>query len=114
MLALGNSVSLVALSRSDQHALGVLLCAGLIALCCSVFSGRCLTATCPYLPTKDHTRKILRKHAGKTKQKNKNRKKTAQSIQQTKKTNTLEKEWKIPKMMKKKGKEELKKNGKKI
>ena len=36
MLALANSVCLLALSRSDRHVLGLLLCAGLIALCCAV------------------------------------------------------------------------------
>ena len=36
MLALANSVYLLALSRSDRHVLDLLLCAGLIALCCAV------------------------------------------------------------------------------
>ena len=33
MLALANSVCLLALSHSDRHVLDLLLCAGLIALC---------------------------------------------------------------------------------
>ena len=36
MLALANSVCLLALSRSDRHVLALLLRAGLIALCCVV------------------------------------------------------------------------------
>ena len=38
MLALANSVCLLALSRSDRHVLALLLCAGLIARCCAVFA----------------------------------------------------------------------------
>ena len=42
MLALANSDSSLALSRSDRHipglVLGLLLCAGLIALCCAVLA----------------------------------------------------------------------------
>ena len=36
MLALPNSVCLLVLSRSDRHVLGLLLCACVIALCCTV------------------------------------------------------------------------------
>ena len=38
MLALANSVCLLALPRFDRHVLGLLLCAGLIALCCAVLA----------------------------------------------------------------------------
>ena len=43
MLALANSVGLPArLSRSDRHVLALLLCAGLIALCCLCCVALCL------------------------------------------------------------------------
>ena len=38
MLALADSVCLLALSRSDRRVLTLLLCAGLIALCCAVLA----------------------------------------------------------------------------
>ena len=41
MLAIADSVCLLASSRSDRHVLGLLLCAGLIALCCAVLCCAC-------------------------------------------------------------------------
>ena len=38
MLALANSVCLLALSRSGRHVLALLLCAGLIGPCCAEFA----------------------------------------------------------------------------
>ena len=38
MLALANSVSLLLMPRSDRHVLALLICAGLIALCCAVLA----------------------------------------------------------------------------
>ena len=38
VLALANSVCLLGLSRSDRHVLGLLLCAGLVALCCALLA----------------------------------------------------------------------------
>ena len=45
MLALANSVGLLVLSRSDRHVLGLLLCAGVIALCCAVRCGAVLAVS---------------------------------------------------------------------
>ena len=44
MLGLANSLCSLALSHSDRHVLGLLLCAGLIALlCCAVLCCACGT-----------------------------------------------------------------------
>ena len=42
LIALANSVCLLALSRSDRPVLGLLLCAGLIALRCAVLCFACV------------------------------------------------------------------------
>ena len=44
MRALANSVCLLAFSRSDRHVLSLLLCTGLIVLCCAVLCFACRTA----------------------------------------------------------------------
>ena len=52
MLALANSVCLLALSRPVRHVRASLLCAWLVALCCAVVCcGRCLKTTCYALGT---------------------------------------------------------------
>ena len=52
MLALANSVCLLASLRSGRHVLSLLLCAGLIASCCVVCCSRCSTTTRSYIQRK--------------------------------------------------------------